>query len=804
MKANSLLKKSDQTGWRTTKAERVKFYIGDMGRTLSGSIVTTFMSMFLLLKGLDLRIVSIALILVNVIDSVDDVVFGYIIDKIKFKQTGFFKKITGDGKYLPWFRLMFPFFPIFTICFFLMPNVDTIGLGGCIAWFIVTDLLYDFTYTTVEVPMNSILITLTDNLDERNTLVQTKSILSSLATVIVPMIWLVLVSSKVGLPLVWVAIVSAIIFFFMMLPLTKGVKEHNVELANVSDVEKERYSLKDMFLCVKNNKYLLLLLLSSFCATALGTSAGSIGLFVSFYVLGDELVLTIPIVISFPLVIAGQLLTKKLANKFGKINTLLVGSAIGIAGFLGIFMFGAIGINQSIANFRANNPGVEMIGKLGISTGWIVILTVLLVVQAAPGNVANMVRSFLLPDAIEYGRYKTGKDCSGICTSLNSFVTKLCTSIASGAGLMVLGWAGWNPIQAEDFADLQRQVDAGGALQPLNTINTLWIVYSLIPTIGNILAWIVMFFYRMRDKDIKLIAECNAGNITRAECNMMMSKSYDKSYKVSSINLFKIDQISKKINKARMAKYENATYVGQQLEIRRKNFGSIICYMYKADGLEENVPVIVALHNGCYLDGGALLIDKYCNKLANDSKSIVVSIDYKTVDQQRFPYPQKEVVDVVRYLIAHNDRFGIDINKITLLGIGAGCSIAAGANIMLNEKGIRVNSQVLVDPILDLSKQLPEGLVNNKLLTTKDKKLLNDMIFGGTKPDTGTISPLCATEDELKMMPSTTVISYGNDELSNQALEFVNKLKENSISATLIENPTINHKFLSETEVVCS
>ena len=44
-----------------------------------------------------------------------------------------------------------------------------------------------------------------------------------------------LISEHVGVSMRMVAIVSSVIFFFMMLPLATKVKEHNVELKNTED-----------------------------------------------------------------------------------------------------------------------------------------------------------------------------------------------------------------------------------------------------------------------------------------------------------------------------------------------------------------------------------------------------------------------------------------------------------------------------------------------------------------------------------------------------------------------------------------
>ena len=111
----------DQTGWRTTKKERRNYIIGDLGRTLEGYIVTALMSTFMIFQGIDMTAIAGAMLLVKIIDAFDDVIFGYFVDRIKIGEWKPFKKITGEGKYLPWYRLAFLFFPVFTALFFCMP-----------------------------------------------------------------------------------------------------------------------------------------------------------------------------------------------------------------------------------------------------------------------------------------------------------------------------------------------------------------------------------------------------------------------------------------------------------------------------------------------------------------------------------------------------------------------------------------------------------------------------------------------------------------------------------------------------------
>lgn len=343
--------------------------------------------------------------------------------------------------------------------------------------------------------MNSMIVSLTDNVEERDSILQTKGIFSAIAVVLAGIVWMTLVSEHVGFSMRLVAIVSSVIFFFMMLPLALNVKEHNMELKNtVEDGSSEHYTFRDMVDCVKTNKYMFFIILSTLIYGCLQTGS-SLGTYASYYLYGDSLILIIPIALAFIPQTIAQLNTTKLCNRFGKKRVYLV------CGLTGALIYSLIYF-AGYHNFT--------------------LITVLLVLQAIPGNVSTIAKSFLTPDTIEYTRYKTGKDCSGIFFSLNAFINKLTTSISSSLGLFILGLSDWIPVEAESFEELA----ALNIVQPQSALDVLWNVYMLIPAIGTILAIVVMFFYKLKDQDVKLMAACNAGEISREECEEQLSRKY--------------------------------------------------------------------------------------------------------------------------------------------------------------------------------------------------------------------------------------------------------------------------------------
>ncbi len=353
---------------------------------------------------------------------------------------------------MPWYRLFFWTFPVATILFFMMPKSSPDAVK--IVWFVVTYLLYDFTCTLTEVPMQSMVTTLTDSPSERNSILTVKGVITVVSAIGFAVIVQTLISENVGIPLKNVGIGGALIFLVFMLPMVFKVHEHNTELKNVeNNGSQEQYSFKDMLNCVTTNKYIMVYFLAVIVSTLFCTRT-AVESFIGFYIL---------------LIAAASLI---------------------------IYFFG-----------RDNKVFFIVVGGL----------------CAIPNALIAVVRTYIAPDTIDYTRYKTGKDCSGIFYALQSFINKALGSVVNSVALYILAFCGWQEVQGESFADLAAQ----GVTQSEGSLNALWNLGYLIPAAGFLIAAVLLYaFYNLKDADAALMAKCNAGTITREECEAQLSRKY--------------------------------------------------------------------------------------------------------------------------------------------------------------------------------------------------------------------------------------------------------------------------------------
>lgn len=481
-----------RAGWRMTPTQRGRYYASTVGWTAGAGIVTYFLTIFLLFQGVNIAAVGSLILIVKIIDAVDDLFFGYFIDRINPARLRLLRKIAGEGKYLPWYRLTYFLLPLSTVAFFAMPT----GLSdpAKIAWFAVTYLLFDLSCTLSQVPMQSMIVTLTDRVTERDNILKTKGVLLIVVAVVSGISWQFMISEFVGWPVATVAIVSAGVCLVAMAPLAYRVKEHNTELKNLDAAREPRYTIREMLHTIRTNKYMLIILTSDALGGVAATSMTT-GLFAAFFLFGNSMIMTLPVIIAFLPGLVLQFFADGIAHRMGKRNAIVTAGLLNAAGGLTIFFIGPDNV---------------------------VLVIALMTFNALPGALTTVMRTFMIPDTIEYTRYKTGQDCAGIFFALESFVTKATTGVASALAVFVLGLGGWISVNASDFADLAAQ----NVTQPPSALTALWFTTALIPAIGALLSVLTLCFYKLRDQDAALMATCNSGEITREGCEARLSRSY--------------------------------------------------------------------------------------------------------------------------------------------------------------------------------------------------------------------------------------------------------------------------------------
>ena len=471
--------KPNPAGYMTTKKERLSYWTYFIGQNIYYNITAAFISTYLAMQGIDLAKVAVVLLIVKIWDAVNDPIFGYIFDKIKFKN---------GQKSLPWLRLSTALIPVVTIVLFSIPS----GLSemGKLVWFGVAYVLWDTVYTLTDVPAYAMLNTMTDNLQERNTLLSVNRVFSGGGVVIYGVVLPLLISERVGMRASLAVAILSIFSALTMVPLSLSCKERNYR----PEDEEESFTFRQMFSYLKSNKYLLIYY-GGYMATDALKTFNAVLLFVSFYLFGDSLFSIVLNILNMVPGVFAAMAMPTLLKKFDKFKTLFFCNLVCIVLGLVIYFLGYD------------------------SKGVFITLTI---IRTIPLSVLNILAFMFTPDCAEYGQYKSGISAKGITFAIQTFSVKITGAFSSSLALFLLGLFGWISVEAESFEALA----AMNIQQSPAALNGLWIVYALVPVIGMVISTFFYLGYKLNDKDVQIMAKCNSGEITRAEAEKLLSRKY--------------------------------------------------------------------------------------------------------------------------------------------------------------------------------------------------------------------------------------------------------------------------------------
>ena len=477
-KAKNLL--ATPEGWTTEPGERISYYSYFAGQNMIYTLFNVCLTTYLLFLGIDPIKSATVMLIVKVWDAVNDTLFGVIFDSIKFKS---------GKKYLPWIKVSTVLIPIATVLTFVIPagSSQTVKL----AWFAIAYILWDTAYTLCDVPIFGILTSMSQSVDERNSIQSIKSIATYAGVGVTSTLATVLVSEKVGMNYGIISAIICVMAFGLMSPASFKLKER------FKAEDEESFTIRKMFAYLFKNKYLLIYYLGIFFYSALQIG-NAFTLYVSYYLFNSALFsLVVGAVGTVPQLIVALLLPK-IIRKYDKMKVNRVC----------LLLYVILSVITYLAGY-----------------GNIAVYIILFTIRSIPLAVVSLEMFMFTPDCAEYGYFKSGTEAKGITFAVQTFMAKLTGSISSALGLFILGLksVGWQVVEVGSFQELEQS----GVTQTPHALNMLWLIFMLIPAIGGLLAYIVWLFYDLKDKDVQVMIDCNTGKITREEAMSRMSKKYD-------------------------------------------------------------------------------------------------------------------------------------------------------------------------------------------------------------------------------------------------------------------------------------
>jgi len=455
------MKGKQKAGFQTTRGERLSYAAYFAGQNVFFMLVTSFLSTYFLDIGITAVAAGTMLLIVKIWDAVNDPIFGGIVDKIRLK----------GGKFIPWLRVGMVCIPLATLFMFAIPS--SLSLTAKLIWGGIAYVLWDTAYTISDVPIFGIITRMTDNQNERMSVMSLGRVAGVLAAMLTAVI-VPAVREAIGgwLPTV---IVFTIIAVATMIPICFLGKERVK-----TEVAEKDVSLKEMFNFLKNNKYLLIFYLAFFILQASG--------------IGSTLSL---------------ILARNLFNNEGFASIIQLMSLLPSV-VLGLFM---PRILKKVDKYRLFTLSILINALMNVViyfAGYqnVTLYLILLVLRGISFGTFYILLFMFTPDCVTYGTYKTGVEASGIGFSIQSFSTKLATAVASALGAFALAAIGY--------------VEMEGAAQLATFPDQLWFLYNIVPAIGALLSLAVLSRYKLRDTSVQVMLQAISGEVSREDAEAQL------------------------------------------------------------------------------------------------------------------------------------------------------------------------------------------------------------------------------------------------------------------------------------------
>lgn len=446
-----------------SKKEATAFALFMAGEAIFNTLVGSYVQVFFTDVGIAASTVGILFLFARIWDAINDPIFGGIVDRCNLK----------GGKFLPWLKMANFLVPFFAISIFMLPQ--SMPYTVKVIWASVTYICYGMSYTICDVPIFSLSSAITNQVQERVQIMSRNTMFSTLAILVVSIV-LPLMYPQFGWKIT--AVILSLTGAIFMFRLHNNVKERFI------NKDEEKVTFRSMMDFLGKNKYLMLFFAGLFLLNSTNT-VQTAGLYFSVHCLGKaQFMSLISLSIAIPTIIF-SILMPKLTQRFDKFQIFLA------------CVIGQIAVAVITFVVGYNN---------------LIVLLILFFFRGCVYGSGTILMFLFAADFVEYGEYKTGKRLQGTTYSIQTFVCKLYTAVAEAVSMFTLSYMGF--------------VSGDNIVQSESAKFGCWSLVSIVPAIGAGLSLIFFLQYKLKDKDVQIMAKVNSGELEREEAEKMLSREY--------------------------------------------------------------------------------------------------------------------------------------------------------------------------------------------------------------------------------------------------------------------------------------
>jgi acetyl esterase/lipase len=227
---------------------------------------------------------------------------------------------------------------------------------------------------------------------------------------------------------------------------------------------------------------------------------------------------------------------------------------------------------------------------------------------------------------------------------------------------------------------------------------------------------------------------------------------------------------------------------------------SVKLYIMTPQHPAERPGVLLFIHGGVWIVGNFQNHQRLLRDLVVGSGQIGVFVEYTPLPSAKFPTQMEENYAALQWVARHASEFGADGTRIAVAGNSVGGDMAAALALMSKDRnGPKISYQVLMIPATDASVDTDSyhQFGTGRFLARAFMKYGWDLYAPDEKTrDNPYVSPLRASQDELKGLPPALVITSENDPLRDEGEAYARKLMDAGVPVAATRYNGMIHDFV--------
>lgn len=213
---------------------------------------------------------------------------------------------------------------------------------------------------------------------------------------------------------------------------------------------------------------------------------------------------------------------------------------------------------------------------------------------------------------------------------------------------------------------------------------------------------------------------------------------------------------------------------------------------------DQNAPAMVYFHGGGWVLNFLDIYDAALHRLANQSGSVIISVNYQKAPEHPFPTPFDDCYSSLLWVKSHATELGIDPNRIGVGGDSAGGNLAAAVAVKARDEKVSLSYQFLVYPCVDrdfTTKSYVECATDFGLTTRAMEWFWDQYLQGDQHNNNPYAAPMRAKS--LAGVAPSIVITAQYDPLVSDSENYCAKLKADGAEVTYKEFAGMIHGFFA-------